>query len=427
MEKRIAKSLIIIFIFIVCLGITVSAFAESSVDVESQAEALKQLGLIKDDPELSFSFDEELDRVQATVFLIRSTGKDAEAINYQGSHPFSDVPTWADKYIAYAYEKGLVNGESDTNFGTEKADFPMVLTFLLRSLEYNDSVGDFSAKSPELLADAAGLLPDDIDDINEDKCRYGNIVAVSWAALQADLKKGNQTLAEKLISEGHFTASDYQKALESANTKVVEAISVSSFESLKTALSNPDVRSVIVDSIGTPLIITEELTVQKGVTVTIKRGNDFYIENNLINNGTIEVMGADSVSPDFINYSVMAVQKGGNVTNNGKIILKPSVIEDSEDRGPVGGQLRIFDGTFENNGSVFLKAGKVNTHGGMIAVIEGPFTNNALVIVDGFQIDIAGTFTNNADGIIINNTYISTAKGGTFINNGSLLGEKIVE
>ena len=138
-------------------------------------------------------------------------------------------------------------------------------------------------------------------------------------------------------------------------------------------------------------------------------------------------MGADSVSPDFINYSVMAVQKGGNVTNNGKIILQPSVIEDTEDRGPVGGQLRIFDGTFENNGSVFLKTGKVNTHGGMIAIIEGPFTNNALVIVDGFQIDIAGTFTNNADGIIINNTYISTAKGGTFVNNGILSGEKIVE
>ncbi|HQF80117.1 MAG TPA: S-layer homology domain-containing protein [Flexilinea sp.] len=424
MEKRTAKSLIIIFIFILCLGIKVPALAGSPSDAESQAEALKQLGLMKDDPELSFSFDEELDRVQATVFLIRSTGKDAEAIYGKGSHPFSDVPAWADKYIAYAYEKGLVNGESETTFGTEKADYPMVLTFLLRSLGYNDSEGDFPIKSPENLADAVGLLP---DDINEDECRYGDLVAVSWAALQADLKKGNQMLAEKLISENRFTASDYQKALESANTNAAETVSVSSFETLKSVLLNPDVRSVTVDSIGTPLIITGELTIPKGVTVTINRGNDFYIENNLINNGTIEVTGADSVSPNFINYSVMAIQKGGKVTNNGKIVLQPSVLADTEDRGPVGGQLRIFDGTFENNGSVYLKAGKVNTHGGMVAVIEGPFTNNALIIVDGFQIDIAGTFTNNADGIIINNTYISTAKGGTFINNGSLLGEKIVE
>lgn len=424
MGKRIVKSLIIILLFILCLGIKVPGLAESPSDVESQAEALKQLGLIKDDPELSFSFDEELDRIEATVFLIRSTGKDAEAIYGKGSHPFSDVPAWADRYIAYAYEKGLVNGESGTTFGTEKADFPMVLTFLLRSLEYNDSEGDFSVKSPEILANAAGILP---DDIKENECRYGDLVAVSWAALQADLKKGNQTLAEKLISEGQFTESDYQKALGSVNTNAVEAVSVSSFESLKSALLNPDVRSVIVDSIGTPLVITEEVTVQKGVTVTIKRGNDFYIENNLINNGTIEVTGADSVSPNFINYSVMAVQKGGNVTNNGKIILEPSVIEDTEDRGPVGGQLRIFDGTFENNGSVILKAGKVNTHGGMIAIIEGPFINNALIIVDGFQIDIAGTLTNNADGIIINNTYISTAKGGTLVNNGTLSGEKIIE
>ncbi|HOG21799.1 MAG TPA: S-layer homology domain-containing protein, partial [Flexilinea sp.] len=154
MEKRTAKSLIIIFIFILCLGIKVPALAGSFSDAESQAEALKQLGLMKDDPELSFSFDEELDRVQATVFLIRSTGKDAEAIYGKGSHPFSDVPAWADKYIAYAYEKGLVNGESETTFGTEKADYPMVLTFLLRSLGYNDSEGDFPIKSPENLADA---------------------------------------------------------------------------------------------------------------------------------------------------------------------------------------------------------------------------------------------------------------------------------
>ena len=170
------------------------------------------------------------------------------------------------------------------------------------------------------------------DDINEDECRYGDLVAVSWAALQADLKKGNQTLAEKLISENRFTASDYQKALESANTNAAETVSVSSFETLESVLLNPDVRSVTVDSIGTPLIITGELTIPKGVTVTINRGNDFYIENNLINNGTIEVTGADSVSPNFINYSVMAIQKGGKVMNNGKIVLRPSVLADTEDR-----------------------------------------------------------------------------------------------
>ena len=55
-------------------------------------------------------------------------------------------------------------------------------------------------------------------------------------------------------------------------------------------------------------------------------------------------MGADAVvSADFINYSVMAVQSGGKVINNGALALEASILADDVDRGPVGGQLRIFE------------------------------------------------------------------------------------
>ena len=216
----------------------------------------------------------------------------------------------------------------------------------------------------------------------------------------------------RLMSDGAFTDEDYGKAVELVGETEPEPVSVSSLEDLLQALQTEKVIS-IDNTIGTPLIVTGELTIPQGVTLVINRGHDLYVEGTLTNNGIIKVMGADAVvSEDFINYSVMAVQNGGKVINNGALTLEASIIGDGEDRGPVGGQLRIFEGEFQNKGSVFLKKGAMNTEGGMLAVIEGTFTNDGTVIADGFQTDIASTFINNAGAVVIN-SYISAEKGGS--------------
>jgi hypothetical protein len=71
--------------------------------------------------------------------LIRAMGKESEALGGSWSHPFTDVDSWADKYVGYGYEKGLTKGVSATQFGTGNADSDMYLTFMLRALGYDDS------------------------------------------------------------------------------------------------------------------------------------------------------------------------------------------------------------------------------------------------------------------------------------------------
>jgi hypothetical protein len=187
------------------------------------------------------------------------------------------------------------------------------------------------------------------------------------------------------------------------------------FDVFRFSLTDDTVKAIAVDPGEEPMIVTGELTISADVKVIINRGNNFYIEGTLINNGTIHVMGADSYTDDFINYSVMAVQNGGKVVNNGDIRLCSSVIGDSVDRGPVGGQLRILDGTFENNGSVYLEKGKINTHGGMVEVVGGTFDNNSLVVVDGFFLRVEeGGFTNNKGAVVINNSRIYAEKEEAF-------------
>lgn len=422
MKNRINKILITVLALTLCISMTVPAFA-AAPEAETKAVALKQLGLFMGVSDTDFALDRQPTRVEAIVMLLRAMGCEADAKASTAVHPFTDVPEWADRYVAYAYKNGLTKGVSATSFGTGNADSDMYLTFMLRALGYSDTKGDFVWDSPDALAKAVGILP---ESVNTTQFMRSDVVLVSWAALKADLKGGKENLGKKLIADAVFTNDAYAKAIAAVGETAPSAVSVSSLAELQQALAAKTVKAITVDSIGKPVIITGKLEIPQGITVTVNRGNDFYIEGTLTNNGMLKIMGADSASANFINYSVMSIQNGGKMINNGALVLEPSIIGDTEDRGPVGGQLRVFDGTFENKGSVILKAGTVNTHGGMLAIIKGSFTNDAVVIADGFQIDIAGTFTNNTGAFVINNSYISTEKGGAFTGSGKLSGNPVV-
>lgn len=418
----LALTLAFMLIFAMCIPGSVATAAVSSADIK--AAALKQLGLFQgvSATENNFDLNRAPTRAEALVMLIRAMGKGAEALEVGGTHPFTDVPSWADKYIGYSYEKGLTKGTSATTLGTGAANSDMYLTFMLRALGYSDAEGDFTWDAPDKLAKAVGILT---DEVNTENFLRADVALVSWAALEADLKGGSQRMAKKLMSEGIFTGDDYGKAIELVNEPKPAEVSVSTFEALKMALADKTAMGI---SIEASISVTDDITVPAGVTVTVKRGNDLHIEAMLTNNGIIEVMGADKiVSEDFINYSVVNVRNGGNFINNGKINLMPAFLEDKEDRGPVGGQLRVFDGSITNNGSVFLKAAEKNTHGGMLVVVEGTFSNNGIVIVDGFQIAVISTFENNKSAIVINNTYICTREAGVFTGIGTLSGNQIVK
>lgn len=423
MKKTVKGILSLMLAVTLIAAMLIPAYAANSAEAATKASALKQLGLFKGVSETDFALDRAPTRAEALVMLVRTLGKEAEALSGNFRHPFTDVPSWADKYIGYACEKGLTKGVSATELGSGKAESDMYLTFMLRALGYSDAAGDFVWNAPDALARAVGILP---GSVNTSNFLRADVAIVSWAALEADLKGGMQRLAKKLLDEKVFTGDAYAQAVALAGDSKPAAVTVSSFEGLKAALSDSAAKEIAIDSVGTPLVITDAVTIPAGVTVTVNRGNDFYIEGTLTNNGTINVMGANSIKPDFINYAVLTVKMGGTLQNNGAINLEASPLEDKGDYGPIGGQLRISGGTLDNKGSVFLKYGSVNTHGGMAVVIDGAFNNLGLVIVDGFFLRVdKGRFVNSAGAVVINNTSIFAGGEGVFTNNGTLSGASI--
>ena len=154
---------------------------------EGQAMRLEDMGLFlgvgKDENGFTdFDLNRSPSREEAATMLVRALGKGAEAVGMAKSHPFTDVPVWADGYVSYAYSQGLTKGISDTAFGAgETATGAMYVTFMLRALGYTDGT-DFTWDNPWPLAEDCGIVPETVD--REDFLR-ADAVDVTVAALSA--------------------------------------------------------------------------------------------------------------------------------------------------------------------------------------------------------------------------------------------------
>ena len=215
-NKRFLSLLLAVVLSVMVLPI--GAYARNVSLEESHARALKQLGLFKGVSDTDFDLERPATRIEAIVMLIRLLGCENDALSYHRWHPFTDVPSWADDYVGYAYAEGLSNGISATEFGTGEASSAMFLTFALRALGYDDSIGDFTWSNPYDLAGELNLIRWNVD---LDNFWRADIATVSLATLEAPMKEFPLApLADYLIFENVFTYDDYYYALMSVGESV---------------------------------------------------------------------------------------------------------------------------------------------------------------------------------------------------------------
>ena len=175
------------------------------------ADALNDLGLFSGSTN-GYNLERSSTRTEGLVMLLRLLGEENRALNYKGSHPFTDVPSWADRYVAYAYEKGYTSGISENLFGSQKTlTLNDYMTFLLRALEYNDKNGDFTwANSADAAIDAGILSQSEVQAIKDRNIFYrDDLVYTSYKVLFANCKNETFKLSDKLISSGIFTQTEF--------------------------------------------------------------------------------------------------------------------------------------------------------------------------------------------------------------------------
>lgn len=172
------------------------------------ADALRLLGLFQGSNK-GYELERCPSRVEALIMLIRLLGEENAALTGSAVSPFNDLNIWEQgkNYIAYGYRMRYTNGMSATTFGpTLNGTLEQYLTFVLRSLDYQDGVDFVWNTSSRDLAQSLGLLTyDELVAIQRDGFKRDHVALISFRALDCPLRDGSGTLADRLVEAGVLT------------------------------------------------------------------------------------------------------------------------------------------------------------------------------------------------------------------------------
>lgn len=191
-------------------------------DYYAIACALRELGLFRGTgATIGEGFDLHLapNRGQGLVMFLRLLGEEASALSCPYAHPFTDVPAWLDRYVAWAYQMGYTNGVSPTRFGTELSlSAPEYQEFLLRALGYSVAgVHDYTTALERAL-DCGALTSREYEMLSSDPFLRAQVAYVSFYSLDVPLSGSQQSLAQRLEAAGLLTGTQLASAQEKVNS-----------------------------------------------------------------------------------------------------------------------------------------------------------------------------------------------------------------
>ncbi len=142
--RNLKRALSLALASVMLLGMMVvgtSAASYPDVDENDNVEAIEVLNAVKVmiGDRGNFRPDAAVNRHEMATIMAKLVLGNETADNYVGTHPFTDVFPWADKYVAACYENGLVSGTSATTFsGNQPLTAVQAAAMMLRALGYKD-------------------------------------------------------------------------------------------------------------------------------------------------------------------------------------------------------------------------------------------------------------------------------------------------
>lgn len=191
-----------------------TAAPSDETDYNALSSALKEMGIFKgSDTGYGSGFDLERapTRIEGLIMFLRLLGEESSALACTDAQPFSDVPDWAARYVAYAYKMGYTRGvgSEEMLFGTQN---PLAaweyLTFILRALGYRDSgeAPDFTWESAMEAAQRFGVITEgERALLSGGTFLRAHTAYLSYYALDAATASGG-TLLSRLTQSGALNA-----------------------------------------------------------------------------------------------------------------------------------------------------------------------------------------------------------------------------
>ena len=146
--RNLKRALSLLLSSTMVLGMLVmGSIAASYQDVKTShnteaIEVLQAVGIMTGDQNGKFNPDAKVTRNEMAVIMCNLL--DYTVASYKGTAPFTDVPAWAEPYVAACYTNGITAGISATQYGgNQTVTTGEAALMLLKALGYFQYSGDF--------------------------------------------------------------------------------------------------------------------------------------------------------------------------------------------------------------------------------------------------------------------------------------------
>ncbi len=145
--RNLKRALSLALASVMVMGLMVVGTGASYADVSSEdnkeaIEVLETVGIMTGDENGNFNPDALVTRNEMAVVM--SNLMDYRVASYAGTSPFTDVPAWAEPYVAACYTNGITSGVSATTYGGDQSvTTAQAALMLMKALGYFQFQSDF--------------------------------------------------------------------------------------------------------------------------------------------------------------------------------------------------------------------------------------------------------------------------------------------
>ena len=125
------------------MGSSAASYADVTSENNVEAiEVLESVGIMIGDESGNFNPDQNVTRNEMAVVM--SNLMEYNVASYRDTSPFTDVPSWAEPYVAACYTNGITAGYSDTIYGgSDTVTTAQAALMLMKALGYFQYASDF--------------------------------------------------------------------------------------------------------------------------------------------------------------------------------------------------------------------------------------------------------------------------------------------
>ena len=127
------------------MGSSAASYADvTSEDNQEAIEVLESVGIMIGDENGNFNPDQNVTRNEMAVVMANLM--EYNVASYKDTSPFTDVPSWAEPYVAACWTNGITAGYSDTIYGgSDTVTTAQAALMLMKALGYFQYASDFGS------------------------------------------------------------------------------------------------------------------------------------------------------------------------------------------------------------------------------------------------------------------------------------------